>query len=390
MNKFEYYNPVRIIFGEGEFARLGTEAAKYGKKALLIKTGTSLEKLGVYDRATKYLKDAGLEVFYLEGVEKNPKLTKIEQGVQICKEKGVDIVIAVGGGSGIDTAKAVAYGALDDGDIWDFFGKKRVPKDGLPVGVATTIAAAGSEMNVNSVVTNDRDEDPGKWQKWSTHFEFSYPKFSIIDPELHATVPQHMTACGMVDMISHVVESYFDGCPDNPVSDRIGEGIICTVMENEGILEDLHNLTMRANLAWAATLALNNIQNCGRAGKDYDVHTIEHAVGARTDCIHADGLAVINPQWLYHLNEQNPEKFTQFAKRVFNIDQGGMSEYEWGKAGIDELKARFKKWGMPLTLQQLGVKKADLPDIARQATENPEGVLLNEKDVLEVLEKCYE
>lgn len=390
MNNFTFYNPTRVIFGVGEFAKLGVEASKYGKKALLVKTAGPLEKLGVYDRAVEYLKSAGMEVFNLEGVTANPKLTKIEEGVKICKENGVDIVIAVGGGSGIDTAKAVAYGALDEGDIWDFFTLKRTAKASLPIGAVSTIAATGSEMNVNCVVTNDRSADKANWSKWSTHFEHSFPKFAIIDPELHKTLPKYQTAAGMTDIISHVMEGYFDGCPDTPLPDRLGEGMIMTVLENEGVLNDPENLTYRGNLCWSATLALNGLHDSGRGGKAYDAHTIEHEIGAKTDCAHGAGLAVVHPAWLYHLNKKDPSKFVQFAQRVFGIEKGNKSDFEVGKEGIDALRSRFKSWGMPITLKELGVTRDMIPKLAEDMTNNPEGKLLIKSELIEVLESCFD
>ncbi len=391
MKNFAFFNPTRVFFGAGEMNRLGKEAVKYGKKAMLVKTEGPLEKMGVYDRATKLMENEGMTVVPLNGVTSNPKLSKIEEGISICKAEGVDIVIAVGGGSGIDSAKAIAYGALDDGDLWDFFTLKRVAAKSLPIGAVSTIAATGSEMNVNCVVTNDRDPDMNNWRKWSTHFEHSFPQFAILDPQLHVSVPKYLTAAGMADTISHVLEGYFDGEEDTPLQDRLGEGVIQTVIENDGVLSDPGNVSYRANLSWAATLALNGLHDAGRGGKAYDAHTIEHELGAKTDCTHGAGLAVCHTAWLYHLNSLNPKKFVQFAERVFGIRKAdGMTDEEVGKMGIDALKAKFKSWGMPLTLKELGVKREDIPKLALDMTQNPEGVLLKQEVLIEVLEGCYE
>jgi len=385
MNKFRFYNPVRVFFGPGEMNRLGIEAVKYGKVALLVKTTGPLERLGVYERATQLMTDSGMKVHTLEGVEPNPKLTQVEKGARICRDNGVDVVIAVGGGSAIDCAKAVAFAALDDGDIWDFFLLKRVPKDGLPIGAVSTLAATGSEMNVNCVITNDRTQ-----QKYSAHFEFSFPKFAIIDPELHKTVPRFMTACGMVDTISHVMEGYFDGCGDTPLQDRIAEGIILTVMENERALVNPDDMSARNNLAWAATLGINGINDAGRGGKMWDAHTIEHEVSAKYDITHGAGLAVIHPAWLVHLCRKNPEKFVQFAERVFGIEKANKSDLEVGLEGIKVLRMKFRNWGAPITLKEVGVEKKMLPKLAEHVPKNPEGHALDKKEVLAVLESCYE
>lgn len=389
MKSFTYYNPTRVFFGIGEFNNLGVYASKLGKKALLVKMEGPLEKLGVYARAKKLMEESGMTVYELSGVTANPKLTKIDEGVAMCKELGIEVVIPVGGGSCIDSAKAIAYGALDDGDIWDFFALKRVAAASLPIGAVSTIAATGSEMNVNCVVTNDRDPDMTKWRKWSTHFEHSFPKFAIIDPELQKTLPKYVTACGMADIISHIMEPYFDGEANTPIQDALGEGIIKTVITSEGILTDTENLALRANLSWGATLAINGWADVGRAGQAWDAHTIEHDVGALTDCAHGAGLAVVHPAWLYHLNKKDSTKFVQFAKNVFGLEQGAHSDYELGVKGIDLLKEKFNSWGMPITLKDLKVAKEMLPVLAKKMTQNPEGQNLVYDDVLAVLESCY-
>lgn len=390
MKNFTYFNPTRVYFGIGEFNNLGTYAGKLGKKALLVKMEGYLETSGVYARAKKLMEDAGMTVFELSGVTANPKLTKIDEGVRMCKELGIEVVIPVGGGSCIDSAKAIAYGALDDGDIWDFFALKRVAAASLPIGAVSTIAATGSEMNVNCVVTNDRNPDMATWRKWSTHFEHSFPKFAIIDPEMQKTLPQYVTACGMADIISHIMEPYFDSERNTPIQDALGEGIMKTVIASEGILADKENLDHRANLSWAATLAINGWADVGRAGKAWDAHTIEHDVGAMTDCAHGAGLAVVQPSWLRHLNKKDSTKFAQFARNVFGIEQGTMSDYELGEKGIDALKEKFNSWGMPVTLQDLKLTKEMLPVIAGKITQNPEGQELVYEDVLAVLENCWE
>lgn len=390
MKNFSYYNPTRVYFGIGEFKNLGKYASKLGKKALLVKMDGPLEELGVYAKAKKMMEDAGMSVYELGGVTANPRLTKIEEGAALCKKVGIDVVIPVGGGSCIDSAKAIAYGALDDGDIWDFFELKRQAVDSLPIGAVSTIAATGSEMNVNCVVTNDRDKDPANWRKWSTHFEHSFPKFAVIDPELQKTLPKYVTACGMADIISHVMEPYFDAEMNTPIQDAIGEGIIRTVIGAEGVLKDGLNLDHRANLSWAATIAINGWADVGRAGKAWDAHTIEHDVGALTDCAHGAGLAVVHPAWLKHLNRKDPAKFVKFAERVFGLEQGSLSDEEFGELGIDKLKEYFNKWGMPVTLKDLGLEKEILPLLAKKMTQNPEGGELIYEDVLAVLEDCFE
>jgi len=391
MKNFEFHNPTKLVFGSGEFARLGEIVAKYGKRALVLKGSKTLEKLGVYDTAEKNLKAAGVEVFTLSGVEANPKLSKVEEGVKIAKENNVDVIVPIGGGSTIDCGKSVAYGFFDDGDIWDFFTIKRVATKSLPVITVCTVAATGSEMNTNSVITNDRDADPINWAKWSTHYAHSYPKESIIDPELQTSVSIKHTAAGMYDIFSHVMELYFDDRFDTPLNDRLAEGIMITVMENENVLEDPANVDIRANLAWCSILALNGINDCGRSGGNYDAHTIEHEIGAMTDCSHGEGLSVCHTAWLYHKNELDCRKFVRFTKRVFGfVQEPAESDLDFGKRGIDALKAKSIDWNLAVTLKELGMKKEWLNKAVDEILKNPEGKDLDKESVMDILLACYE
>jgi alcohol dehydrogenase YqhD (iron-dependent ADH family) len=205
---------------------------------------------------------------------------------------------------------------------------------------------------------------------------------------MQKTLPKYVTACGMADIISHVMEPYFDEEKNTPIQDALGEGIIKTVIAAEGVLSDLENIVHRTNLSWAATLAINGWADVGRAGKAWDAHTIEHDVGALTDCAHGAGLAVVHPAWLHYLNKKDPEKFVKFAKNVFGLEQNDMSDEEFGAAGIEKLKEYFKKWDMPVTLQELGVPSKDIEMLAKKMTQNPEGQELCYNDVLNVLKSC--
>jgi alcohol dehydrogenase YqhD (iron-dependent ADH family) len=383
MDKFEFYNPVRIVFGAGEMDRLGDLASGFGKKALLVKSEGPLEKLGVYNRATELMEKAGITVFSLDGVTANPKLKSVYEGIDICKKNGIDVVIAVGGGSPIDCAKAVAMGAVDDGDVWDFFTHKRSPVSSLPIGAVSTLAATGSEMSQHCVITNEASE-----AKYATHYEFHLPKFSIIDPELHASVPKSLTACGMVDTITHAGENYFAGSKNTPLTDRIAEGVIRTVIENEGILNNLGDLESRGNLAWAATLGINGITDLGRGAFEYGAHIIEHAISAKFDVIHGEGLSVVHPAWLSYVCEKDPEKFTKFAARIFDMDQGSWSDAEFGQSGIDALKAKYREWGMPITLGELKIDESSFDAIAEIVINDPDSFIEDKGVVLDVLGRC--
>lgn len=388
-----FFNPTRIFFGPGEMNRLGKEARKFGKKALLIKTEGPLEKMGVFARATGLMQAEGMEVYDLEGISANPRFSKIEEGIRICKEKGIDIVVPVGGGSAIDSAKAIAFGVFQQGDLWEFFvNNKKEVKNSLPIGAVSTIAATGSEMNYNCIVTNDRDSDKRNWMKWATHYEVSYPKFAILDPELHKSVPAYLTAAGMVDIMSHVMEGYFEAGDDaTRLQDRFAESVMISVIENDGVLKDPGNIEYRSNLSWAAGVALIGIVDAGRENRNYfSAHMIEHALGELTDCTHGAGLAIIHPAWLYFLNKKNSRRFIQFAERVLGMEQGSKSDDEFARKGIDTLKARFIEWGMPVTLSELGADRGIIHDIADSVMRNPEVHHLLKQDIISVLESCFD
>lgn len=388
MNNFQYYNPTKVVFGEGESGKLGEEVKALGDRALLIKQEGPLEEMGVYNDAVRSMEKEGIEVHTLEYITSNPRLTKIREGIALAKEKKINVVVAVGGGSAIDAGKAVAIGTPCKGDVWDFFRREKMIEKVLPMVAVSTISATGAETSCHVVVTNDEEADASKWQKWALHDPHAFPDTAIIDPKLLASVPRRLTAAGMADTISHVIEGYFDGVPDNPVSDRIGEGIVMTVIENERVLEHPDDLKARAALGWAATLAMSGLQDCGRSNAGFPAHWIQHAVGALTDSSHGEGLAVINPAWLEMVNQKQPEKFVQFAERVFGLERKeGMSDVEYGQAGIDALKDTFKRWGLPATLGELGVTESMIPDIIKGVLDSPETYVFEEEMLEQVLRK---
>lgn len=389
MRSFQYYNPTKVVFGKGEFLQLGCEARQFGNSALLVKQEGPLEEMGVYRKAIQSLEAAGMKVVCLEYISSNPKLSKVRDGIALAKEREVDVVVAVGGGSAIDAAKAIGIGALDDGDVWDFFSRKRNVEKTLPIIAVSTISATGAETSCHVVITKDTDENRANWEKWALHDPHAFPKTAIIDPELLKSVPGRLTAAGMADTISHVIEGYFDGVPDNPISDRIGEGIVMTVIENERVLEHPEDLEARSALSWAATLAMSGLQDCGRSNEGFPAHWIQHAMGAMTDSSHGEGLAVINPAWLELIIKKNPQKFVQFTDRVFSIKRKeGMTDLEYGQLGIDQLKAVFGKWGLPTTLKELGATEEMIPEIVKKVMESPETYVFQAEEVEEVLRNC--
>jgi len=329
------------------------------------------------------MKEAGVEVHNLENVAANPKLSSVREGVEICRKNGVEVVIAVGGGSVIDCAKAVAVGAMDDGEVWDFFEQKRAADRALPIGAVSTLAATGAEMSMHCVITNEEQK-----KKYATHFVVNFPRFSIIDPELHTSVPRFLTACGLCDVITHAGENYFVGDRNTPLTDRIAEGVILTVLESDGVLDDLENVELRANHAWAAAIAINGLTDCGRGIFYYGAHTIEHAISAHFDVAHGAGLSVVHPAWLSHLCEKDASKFAHFAERVFGMKRGGKSEGEIGRAAVAALKDRYRSWGLPVSLKEIGVEESAFDRIAATCIVDPDSGIKDKAIVLDVLGRC--
>ncbi|MCL1895264.1 MAG: iron-containing alcohol dehydrogenase [Clostridiales bacterium] len=389
MGPFELYLPTKLIFGAGGFSRLGTEAKAFGKTVLLVKTEGPLEGLGVYAKAAAFLEEAGLRVVTLEGVEENPKLRFVYEGERICREENVDLIVAVGGGSAIDCAKAIAAAAANEGDIWDYFEAKKTISSSLPVGAVSTIAATGAELSVHCVITNE-----GQERKLAIHNTLNLPRFAIIDPQLQATLPRRATACGMTDIISHVSESYFEN-EGQLLSDRFAEGIVQTVFDCEKVLDDPGNLDLRGELAWASIWAICGITDAGRSSYVYGAHEIAHGVAAVHDTVHGATLAVLHPAWLHHMlaSGLHPDKYAQFAVRVMGMTGGAPGEKGIeapGEKGIEALKEKYISWGMPRSLKELGVSEDRLKDIADSTVSNPISPLNDSREVLEVLESCFD
>ena len=387
MKNFTFENPTKIIFGKGTIAEIGSEMANRGvKKTLLVYGRQSIKKNGVFEQVTQSLQAAGVAWVEFSGIQSNPLLSKVREGIALAKAEGVEAVLAVGGGSVYDSSKAIAAGSVYDGDVWDFFGRRKVASSALPIFGVLTISATGSEMNALGVVTN---EDAKK--KWSLYSPAIYPKVSVIDPSIQATLPADQTANAAVDIIAHVMELYFDGSENNDIMDEYSEGIIRTVIKHGPVLlADPANYESRAQLAWCATLALNGSNAPGRRGGDFASHGIEHALSAWNNIAHGAGLAIIFPAWMKYVWKNNPMAFLRFGEKVFDITSGG--EEKRVMAAITALQAFFKKMGAPLTLREAGYKKEDLPSIAEIAASlGPVGNKrkLGQEDILAILELAW-
>ncbi|KYD21242.1 iron-containing alcohol dehydrogenase [Caldibacillus debilis] len=382
MDSFVFQNPTKLIFGRGQIQALRDEIPKYGKKLLLVYGGGSIKRNGLYDEVMQILKEIGAEVFELPGVEPNPRITTVRKGVDICKKEKIEFLLAVGGGSVIDCTKAIAAGAMYEGDPWDIVIKKAKPEAALPLGTVLTLAATGSEMNSGSVITNWETKEKYGWGS-----PLVYPKFSILDPVYTFTVPRDQTVYGIVDMMSHVFEHYFHHAANTPLQDRFCESLLTTIMETAPkLVDDLENYEYRETILYCGTMALNGMVQMGFRG-DWATHNIEHAVSAAFDIPHGGGLAILFPNWMKHVLPVNPQRFKQLAVRVFGVDPANKTDEEAGLEGIDRLREFWNSLGAPSRLRDYGIGEKDLPllaDIAMKRGEFGNFKKLTRDDVLAI------
>ena len=363
MDPFVFQNPTKLIFGKGQNETLAKEVVKYGKNVLLVYGGGSIKRNGLYEFVISQLKQADVNVTELAGVEPNPRLTTVQKGIGLCREHNIDLVLAVGGGSVIDAAKAIVVGAKFEGDIWDVITRKAQPNDALPLGTILTLAATGSEMNAGSVITNWEINEKLGWGS-----PYSFPKFSILDPKNTTSVPEDQTVYGMVDMMSHVIEAYFHKAENTPLQDRIMESILLTVMETAPkLLEDLENEDLRETILYCGTMALNGITQMGLRG-DWATHNIEHAVSAVYDIPHAGGLAILFPHWMRHTLDERISRHVQLATRVLGVDSTGKSDEEIALEGIEKLSAFWTTLGAPNRLADYDIDSSQVDRMAELAS----------------------
>lgn len=357
MENFTFWNPTKLIFGKGQLEQLKNEVPNYGHKVLLVYGGGSIKQSGLYNQVLDILKELNCEIFELPGVEPNPRLSTARKGVEICKQEGIDLLLAVGGGSVIDCTKLIAAGAKYDGDAWDLVTKKAIATDALPFGTVLTLAATGSEMNSGSVITNWETKEKYGWGSPAT-----FPKFSILDPVHTFTVPKNQTVYGIVDIMSHTMEHYFHLEESTDFQDRMCESLLITIMETAPkLLADLENYEYRGTVLYCGTMALNGILNMGYRG-DWATHNLEHAVSAVYDIPHGGGLAILFPNWMKHNLNVKPERFKQLAVRVFGVNPEGKSAEEAGLEGIQKLRDFWNSLGAPSRLAdyQIDDSKIDL------------------------------
>jgi alcohol dehydrogenase YqhD (iron-dependent ADH family) len=364
MQNFTFNNTTKIIFGKGTENQVGTEVKQY-KKVLLHYGEGSIKRSGLYDRVVKSLQQTGVDFIELGGVKPNPVLSLVHEGIRLSREHGVDMILAVGGGSAIDSAKAIAAGALYPGEVWDFFEDKASVKAALPVGVILTIAAAGSESSDGAVITKEEGQ-----LKRAFGGSVLYPKFAILNPELTVTLSAYQTACGIADINAHIFERYFTRTPQVDFTDRMCEATLQTmILFGPRAIANPTDYEARAELMWAGAIAHNGLLGTGRE-EDWASHMIEHEISGIYDIAHGAGLATVFPAWMQYVYKGDLQRFVQFAVRVWDVDQSYTQPERIALEGIARTKAFFKDICLPVSLREMNIGADRLEEMAGKATWN--------------------
>jgi alcohol dehydrogenase YqhD (iron-dependent ADH family) len=385
MENFEFNNPTRIIFGRGSEEKAGIEAAKYSKKVLIHYGGGSIKTSGLFDRVTASLKKAGVEWVELGGVKPNPRLSLVYEGIKLCRQHDIGLILAIGGGSTIDSAKAIAMGSVINGDVWDFYLGKGAPVAALPIGTILTIPAAGSEASTGTVITN---EDGAL--KRAVNSELIYPRFSILNPALAFTLPKFQVACGATDIMAHLMERYFTNTTHVAFMDRLIEATMKNIIVMAPrVLENPRDYDSWSEFMWSGTIAHNNLLNTGRVG-DWASHDIEHEISGIYDVAHGAGLAVVFPAWMKFTLKHDLNRFVQWAVRVWDVDLDVFNPESTAREGIRRMEDFFHRLGLGTTLANLGIKDDRIQEMAEKCTGKNSHtvgnfVKLDQKSVFEIL-----
>lgn len=386
MENFVFYSPTYFVFGKGEEKQTGKMVKRFGGSKVLVHFGGgSVKKSGLLDKVEASLKEEGIAYIELGGVKPNPRSGLVYEGIELCRKEGVDFILAVGGGSTIDSAKAIAAGVVYDGDFWDYYQGKPIEK-ALPVGTVLTIAAAGSEGSPDSVITKEE----GMFKRGASG-EGIRPAFSILNPELTQTLPAYQTACGITDIMAHLLERYFTNTKEVEVTDRLLEGLLLTMIhEAPRVIADPNCYEARANIMWAGMIGHNNSCGVGRE-QDWASHGIEHELSTVYDCAHGAGLAVVFPAWMTYNMNHDVNRFAQLAVRVWGCQMDFAHPEVTAKEGIECFKRFLKSIGMPTTFAELGAKEDAILEMAHKACYGDGGsgeiggfVKLNEQDVVNI------
>ncbi len=389
MLDFIYNTPTKVFFGKDKEKEVGKIIKEYGYKKIMMQYGkNSIKKSGLYDTVMNSLKENGIEVVEMGGVEPNPKITFVREAIKKAKAENVEMVLAVGGGSVIDSSKYTALGVKADCDVWEFSMGKQKPVDALPVGSILTIAAAGSEMSNSAVITNLEIN-----MKKGCSTEFNRCKFVIMNPELTYSLGKYQTACGIVDIMAHTMERYFTVCPPTDLTDRISESILKSVV-NAGkvLIENPNDYDARATIMWASSLSHNGLTGCGRENA-LPVHQLEHALSGEFDYVaHGAGLAVLFPAWSRYVYKYNPQRFAQFARRVFDVVEE--DDVKAAIKGIESMEEFFLSLNMPLKLREFGIEENSIERLCDLCTYGKTRtvksiVLLDYEVIKDIYKSCY-
>ena len=355
MSLTTYFTPTKVVFGRGAEEQTGALVREQGCKKVLIHYGSgSARRSGLLDRVEKALDGAGIAYVSLGGVVPNPRLSLVYDGIRLAKAEGVDLILAVGGGSVIDSAKAIGYGTAADGDVWDYYAGLRKPTACLPIGAVLTISAAGSEMSNSSVITK---EEGGL--KRGCNCDLCRPVFAVMNPELTMTLPPYQTACGCADILMHTMERYFNHGDNLDLTDSIAEALMRTVLHHALVLKDHpDNYESRAEIMWASSLSHNGLTGFGTDGGDWSTHKMEHELGGMFDVAHGAGLAAVWGSWARYVCRERLDRFVQFALRVMGVAPAG-DDYQIALAGIAAMEDFYRAIGMPTSLTELGVSPTD-------------------------------
>ena len=371
MNDFNFYSPTKYIFGRDAQKQAGKMSSEFlGRRILLVFGKNSVKESGLLSEVESLLKEEGISFYEFGGIKPNPTDGPVRLGIDLCRREEISGILALGGGSVIDTAKAIAAGVPYEGDFWDFYSGKASPSTALPIGVILTIPAAGSEGSGNSVITREED-----LRKVSIRTEFVLrPKFALMNPELTFTLPAYQTACGIVDMMAHILERYFTPTTGTEVSDGISEGLLkAIIMEAPIVMKEPRNYDARANIMWAGTLAHNGICGCGKA-EDWASHGLEHEISALYDVAHGAGLSVILLAYMRVMRNLKPERIAMLGRNVWNLK--AETETDAANKAIDKFESFFREIRMPVTFEELGVKDPDIELLVKRVHEtkgNPFG-----------------
>ena len=387
MNSFVYDIPVKVYFGENQLGNLGEELRKFGNRVLLTYGGGSIKRSGLYDSVTEEIRRAGLELFELSGIEPNPRIDSVRKGAQICKDKKIDVLLAVGGGSTIDATKYMAAGACVDHDPWEFFSRWAPIEKALPIVTVLTLSATGSEMDPGGVISNPETKD-----KIGRLAPQLLPKVSFLDPALTYSVNEYQTACGAADMMSHIMEVYFNMEQDLYMLDCFMEGLMKTIIKFAPVaMKEPDHYEARANLMWASSWAINGFVNGGKQ-QEWSCHPMEHEVSAIYDITHGLGLAILTPRWMeYCLDETTVSKYYQFGVNVFGID-ASLPEMEVAEKSIEMLKEfLYDTLGLKSSFEEVGIDDSNFEIMAGKSCmwETLEGFKpLKQKDIMEIFKMC--